>query len=71
MSKTTTMKITTRIITTYLPCLDTAVTIKSPLFCGETSVYFGEPRADEVPHRELGGRPVVELNRYVARTRYD
>jgi hypothetical protein len=51
MSKTTKIKIPTRIMTTYLPCLDTTMTIKSyPLFFGEESVYFGEPRGEEVPH---------------------
>src|SRR4051794_21797788 len=33
MSKTTTIKITTRIVITHLPCLDTIITIKGyPLF---------------------------------------
>jgi len=56
MSKTTTIKIPMRIITTDLPFLDTTMTIKSTtLFFGEVSVYFGEPRGDEVPHRERRG----------------
>ena len=56
MSKTTTITITTRIITTHLPYLDTTTTIKSYLlFFVATSVYFGEPRGDEVPHRERPG----------------
>src|SRR5215212_3857481 len=58
MSKTTTIKITTRIITTHLPCLDTTITIKShPPFFGGASVYFGEPRGDEVPNGERLGLP--------------
>lgn len=52
MSKTTTIKITTRTITTHLPFLDTTMTIKSYPFFGKTSIYFGEPRGDEAPHRE-------------------
>src|ERR671912_2573274 len=56
MSKTTTIKITTRITTTHLPFLDTTITIKSyPLSFVATSVYFAEPRGDEVPHRERLG----------------
>jgi hypothetical protein len=56
MSKTTTIKITTRIITTHLPYLDTKMTIKShALFFGETYVSFGEPMGDEVPIASVGG----------------
>src|ERR671910_422990 len=65
MSKTTTIKITTRIISTHLPCLDTTMTIKScSLLFGEMSVYFGEPRGVEVPHRErLGAGAEQQQNR--------
>ena len=65
MSKTTTIKITTRIITTHLPFFDTTRTIKScPLLFGETSVYFGELRGVEVPHRErLGAGAEQQQNR--------
>ena len=56
MSKTTTIKITTRIITTHLPCLDTTITIKShPHVFGEMSVFFGEPGGEDVLHRERLG----------------
>src|SRR5215204_691978 len=56
MSKTTTIKITTRIITTHLPCLDTTIAIKSqPHFFGEASVYFDVLMGDEVTHRERVG----------------
>ena len=47
MSKTTTIKIMTRIVTTHLPCLDTTITIKSyPLFFGEMTpggIRYGSP----------------------------
>src|SRR5829696_2665681 len=65
MSKTTTIKIPMRIITTHLPFLDTTMTTESAsLYFGEASIYFGEPRGDEVPHRERRGTAAEQqLNR--------
>src|SRR5918995_4459387 len=53
MSKTTTIKITTRTVTTPLPCLDTTITIKSyPVFFERVVILpiFSTSSGFERPH---------------------